>query len=82
MTKREIGDKIQVIAITHLPQVAAKGTHHFKVFKHDTDISTVTHVEELTPDERIGEIALMLSGDASDSAARGAAMALLASTPE
>lgn len=79
---REIGDKIQVIAITHLPQVAAKGTHHFKVFKHDTDISTVTHVEELTPDERIGEIALMLSGDASDSAARGAAMALLASTPE
>lgn len=74
---KAIGSRIQVIAITHLPQVAAKGDHHFKVFKHDTETSTVTHIEELPPERRVDEIALMLSGDSSNGAARAAATALL-----
>lgn len=74
---QSIGSHIQVIAITHLPQVAAKGAHHFKVYKHDTETSTVTHIEELTPDQRIGEIALMLSGDSANAVARAAASSLL-----
>lgn len=74
---KAIGSRIQVIAITHLPQVAAKGNSHFKVFKHDTETSTVTHIEELSPERRIDEIALMLSGDSSNQAARAAATALL-----
>lgn len=74
---KTIGSRIQVIAITHLPQVAAKGNSHFKVFKHDTETSTVTHIEELSPERRIDEIALMLSGDSSNQAARAAATALL-----
>ncbi|MDE6099818.1 MAG: DNA repair protein RecN [Paramuribaculum sp.] len=74
---KSIASNIQVIAITHLPQVAAKGSHHFKVSKHDTETSTVTKVEILTPEGRVGELALMLSGDASNEAARSAAKALL-----
>lgn len=72
-----IGENLQVIAITHLPQVAAKGAHHYKVFKRDTDTTTVTRVEELDADGRIGEIALMLSGDANDATARATASTLL-----
>lgn len=74
---QSIADNLQVIAITHLPQVAAKGSHHFKVAKHDTDTSTVTEVRELTADERVGELALMLSGDSTNAAARSAATELL-----
>ena len=74
---RAIAANIQVIAITHLPQVAAKGSSHFKVFKHDTETSTVTHVEQLSPEGRVDEIALMLSGDTANPAARAAAEALL-----
>lgn len=74
---KSIASNLQVIAITHLPQVAAKGSHHFKVFKHDTETSTVTHVELLSSEGRVDELALMLSGDASNEAARTAAKALL-----
>lgn len=74
---KSIASNLQVIAITHLPQVAAKGSHHFKVFKHDTETSTVTHVELLSSEGRVDELALMLSGDASNEAARSAAKALL-----
>lgn len=77
---RDIGENIQVITITHLPQVAAKGEHHFKVFKHDTDTSTVTHIKELSRAERIDELALMLSGDSTNPASRAAAEELLASS--
>ena len=76
---RDIGENIQVITITHLPQVAAKGEHHFKVFKHDTDTSTVTHIKELSRAERTDELALMLSGDSTNPASRAAAEELLAS---
>lgn len=60
---------MQVITITHLPQIAAKGDQHFKVFKEDKNDSTVTQLKRLSEDERIVEIAEMLSGkDISDSA--------------
>ncbi|MDE6322247.1 MAG: DNA repair protein RecN, partial [Muribaculaceae bacterium] len=68
---------MQVIAITHLPQVASKGTTHYKVYKEDDDTSTNTRIRRLTDDERIDELALMLSGDKHDEAARAAAMSLL-----
>lgn len=77
---QDIGENIQVITITHLPQVAAKGEHHFKVFKHDTDTSTVTHIKELSRAERTDELALMLSGDSTNPASRAAAEELLASS--
>lgn len=72
-----ISSSIQVMAITHLPQVAAKGSSHFKVFKEDDDDSTRTRVKELSPDERVDELALMLSGDSSNEAARANARELL-----
>ena len=53
---------IQVIAITHLPQVAAKGVSHFKVYKENKEGKTRTIVQSLNKDERINEIAKMLSG--------------------
>ncbi len=77
----DIASDIQVITITHLPQVAAKGHHHFKVFKRDTETSTVTNVKSLTEPERIDEIALMLSGDSSNSASRAAATELINNSP-
>lgn len=72
-----ISSSLQVMAITHLPQVAAKGSSHFKVFKEDDDESTRTRVKELTADERIDELALMLSGASDNEAARANARALL-----
>ena len=68
---------LQVIAITHLPQVAAKGKVHFKVFKEDDDLSTHTRMERLTPERRIDELALMLSGSPDDESARHTAGKLL-----
>lgn len=60
---------MQVITITHLPQIAAKGNQHFKVFKQDKNDTTVTQLKKLSEDERIVEIAEMLGGkDISESA--------------
>jgi len=53
----------QIINITHLPQVAAKGKHHYKVYKEDRGTITQTNVRKLTDQERIVEIAKMLSGE-------------------
>ena len=58
----DIARSIQVIAITHLPQVAANGDHHLRVFKTDTAVETLTRVESLDQQEHIMEIARMLSG--------------------
>ena len=59
----EMGDlKRQVISITHLPQIAAMGSHHYKVLKQETEAGTISQMKELTPEERIEEIAQMLSG--------------------
>ncbi len=65
----DISRTIQVIAITHLPQVAANGDHHLRVFKTDTDTETLTQVEKLNDGEHIMEIARMLSSKDLDSAA-------------
>lgn len=77
MMMEDIARSIQVIVITHLPQVAAKGVAHFKVFKFDDETSTHTRIIELSTEERISELALMLSGDSSSPSARAAAKALL-----
>ncbi len=69
----EIAETIQVIAITHLPQIAVKGKHHLKVFKTDDEHQTSSNIIELGGDERIIEIAKMLSGaDLSDAALNNA----------
>ncbi len=67
----------QVISITHLPQIAAKGTTHYKVYKEDTDTGTNSHIRQLTHEERINEIAHMLSGTTLTEAALNNAKALL-----
>ena len=51
----------QVISITHLPQIAAKGAAHYKVYKEDTAEATVSHIRSLTTEERISELAQMMS---------------------
>ena len=67
----------QIINVTHLPQVAAKGKHHYMVFKEDHDAFTYTKVRKLTDDERITEIAKMLSGEKLTDAAMENARHLL-----
>ena len=65
----QMSQQMQVITITHLPQIAAKGNQHYKVYKEDENNSTTTHLKQLSPDERIVEIAEMLSGkEISDTA--------------
>jgi len=59
----------QVISITHLPQIAAMGTSHYKVYKQETPQGTTTHMQQLSDEERVAEIAQMLSGsDVTDAA--------------
>ena len=67
----------QVISITHLPQIAALGTTHYKVSKEETNEGTVSHMRQLTDDERIQEIAQMLSGSNISAEAISNAKALL-----
>lgn len=54
--------KMQVISITHLPQIAAMGATHYRVYKEDTSDQTLSHIKQLDKEERIKEIANMLSG--------------------
>lgn len=58
----QMAQSMQVVVITHLPQIAAKGTAHYKVFKYDTATATITDIVRLSADERVREIAEMLSG--------------------
>lgn len=67
----------QVISITHLPQIAAKGITHYKVYKEDTETGTNSHIRKLNKEERIHEIANMLSGATLTEAALNNARALL-----
>lgn len=60
---KQMSDDMQVFSITHLPQVAAKGDSHFKVYKEDIKDETQTHLIKLNADERIVEIAQMLGGE-------------------
>ena len=71
---REMGQQErQVISITHLPQIAALGTHHYKVSKEEGAQGTISRMVQLTPEARITEIAQMLSGsDVTDAAIQNA----------
>lgn len=73
----EMAENIQIMAITHLPQVAAKGERHYKVMKQDTQERTISRIKELSQAERIEEIAGMLSGEEITEAALTAARELV-----
>lgn len=66
---QRMGEKMQVVSITHLPQIASKGATHYKVYKEDNDKTTNSHIKMLNESERITEIAQMLSGSALSDAA-------------
>jgi DNA repair protein RecN (Recombination protein N) len=69
----DMGKSMQVINITHLPQVASKGTVHYHVYKEESDHSTITRVRLLNDDERVTEVARLLSGSRiTDAAIRNA----------
>ncbi|CAH0335610.1 DNA repair protein RecN [Flavobacterium sp. CECT 9288] len=74
---KQMSQSMQIFAITHLPQIAAKGEAHFKVFKSTIDDDTQSELKLLTTDERIVEIAQMLSGTAVTDSALNHAKALL-----
>ncbi len=64
-----MGQQMQIISITHLPQIAALGQTHYKVYKQDTEERTETHIAQLTHEERILQLAQMLSGSSVSEAA-------------
>jgi len=74
---KQMSQNRQVFAITHLPQIAAKGAYHFKVFKEDSKGKTTTHLKLLTEEERIIELSEMLEGKNSGASARNHAIELL-----
>ena len=74
---QKMGGNMQVIAITHLPQIAGKGNIHFKIYKEDQENGTATHIKELDKEERIAELAQMLGGKELSTSALAHAKALL-----
>lgn len=74
---QDMSQYMQVFTITHLPQIAAKGAHHFKVFKEDRGATTVTQLKKLDTDERLLEIAQMLGGKEITETAKQHAQQLL-----
>ena len=74
---KEFGQNMQVLAITHLPQIAAKGKAHYKVYKEDSEKSTVTTRIIRTDEQRLSERARMLSGSTVTDAAKENAKAML-----
>ncbi|MBF4464043.1 DNA repair protein RecN [Flavobacterium sp. LC2016-12] len=74
---KEMSKNMQIFAITHLPQIAAKGDSHFKVFKSTVDDDTQSELKLLSQDERVIEIAQMLSGAVVSDSALNHAKALL-----
>jgi DNA repair protein RecN (Recombination protein N) len=73
-----LGQELQVLVVTHSPQVAARGAHHWRVEKRQAQTKTSTRVAELSAEERREEIARMLSGSAITAEARAAAASLMA----
>lgn len=73
----ELGEDLQVISITHLPQIASRGAAHFYVYKITQGESTQTEIRELNGDERVEEVAIMLSGENPSASARNNARELL-----
>lgn len=74
---KEMSEEMQVLVISHLPQIAAKGNAHYKVYKDDESETTTTHLIRLEESERIDEIARMLSGATITDAARENAKVML-----
>lgn len=74
---KEMSSRMQIFTITHLPQIAAKGESHFKVYKTELDNSTTTNLIKLNNQDRIVEIAKMLEGDNISSSAVAHAKQLL-----
>ncbi len=74
---REMSTFMQVIAISHLPQIASAGDWHFKVFKEDSEQETLSRIKLLARDERVEELAVMMSGDSVSPEALMAAEKLL-----
>jgi DNA repair protein RecN (Recombination protein N) len=74
---KQMGQTMQVLSITHLPQIASKGAEHFKVFKKEEAHHTITQIVKLNNDERINEIAQMLSGSVITESALNNAKELL-----
>ncbi len=72
-----LGEGHQVICITHMPQIAVKGDTHFYVYKETSDESTIASIKQLEGQERIREVAKMLSGDSLSEAALENARELL-----
>lgn len=74
---QQIAETCQVICITHLPQIAALGSYHFRVYKEDNGDSTRSHIIQINNEDRVEEIAHMLSGETITEAAINNARALL-----
>lgn len=74
---QKMGKVMQVIAITHLPQIAGKGDRHFKIYKEDAANSTITNIRELKGEDRVEELAMMLGGKNISESAVAHAKALL-----
>lgn len=74
---KEMGQRMQVLSITHLPQIAAKGARQYKVYKEDDGDSTATNIRLLDDGQRVNELALMLSGNTITQAAIDNAKELL-----
>jgi len=74
---QSMSKNMQVVSITHLPQIAAKGDHHFKVYKEDNEEQTQTKLKQLNSENRLIEIAEMLSGDKKSESAIAHARELL-----
>ena len=72
-----MAERMQVVAITHLPQIAARASQHLKVYKETAADRTVSRIRELTPQERITEVATMLSSDPPTPAALQTAKELM-----
>ena len=74
---QEMAQRMQVICISHLPQIAAAGKDHFKVYKEDNLVNTISRIRKLSPSERVNEIAGMISGSEITPAALETARNLL-----
>lgn len=74
---KSMSQNMQIISISHLPQIASKATQHLEVYKEDTETSTVTNIEEMAGEQRVRAIAKMLSGSSVSEQAMANAKALL-----
>ncbi|MDT4864618.1 DNA repair protein RecN [compost metagenome] len=74
---RDMSRSLQVLAITHLPQIAGKGSSHFYVYKDDAEEKTVSRMKKLTEQERVNEIAVMIGGQNPSPSAMNSARELL-----